>query len=93
MRKEVERLKRIVMVLVVAALVAVAMMGSAGPVFGGHGGSHGVGKSSPLLFGCGGVNNAVSKGAEPNYKFSDILVGGCAPDILPPGQEPTPPTP
>ena len=83
-------MKRIVMVLMVAALVAVAMMGSAGPVFGGHGGSHGGGKSSPLLFGCGGVNNAVSKGAQP--KFEQIIIS-CPPGILPPGQEPTPPTP
>ena len=80
-------LRRIGMVLLVAALVALAVMGSAGPVFGSHGGSHGVNKASPLLFGCGGVNNAGSKGAEPNAKFSDLLVGGCAPDTQPPGQK------
>lgn len=78
-------MRRVILVLVVAAMVAVTMMlGSAGPALG-------IGKASPDLFGgCGGVNYAASQGkAEGNgqSKLSDIIVSSSCPDTLPPGQK------
>ncbi len=73
-------MKRIVMVLVVAALVAVAMMGSAGPVFGSHGGKHGIDKATPDLFGraasVGGLGTALEQtsGDEPQGGFAKVKV-------------------
>jgi hypothetical protein len=81
-------LKRIVMALMVAALVAVAMMGSSGAAFGAP-------KFTDLLVGgCAGNNNATSKQESQGVsKASPDLFANCG-EALPPGQEePTMPTP
>ncbi len=87
--KEEALVRRIVLVLVVAAVVAATMMGSAGPVFGSHGGSHGIDKASPDLF-CGGFNNADGK-TEGNVriKLNDVIVSSACSgsEELPPGQK------
>jgi hypothetical protein len=74
-------LKRIVMVLMVAALVTVAVMGSAGPVVGAP-------KFSDLLVGgCAGNNNATNNLERQGIdKASPDLFANCGED-LPPGQK------
>ena len=68
-------MKRIGMVLLVAALAVVAMtMGSPGPAFGEV--------VNTELPGCAGVNNAQIKGA----KASPVLFANCG-NVLPPGQK------
>lgn len=77
-------MKRIVLILMMAALVAVALMGSPGSAFGRP-------KITDIFIGCAGTNNAADKVETPALnKASPVLFSNCG-DILPPGQDPTPP--
>jgi hypothetical protein len=82
-------LKRIAMVLMGAALVAVAMMGSAGPVFGSHGGSHGIDKGRAASVEGLGTALQQTSGDEPLGGFAKVKIEyERAQDPLTPGVAP-----